>query len=143
MPQSFTSNTLELKSESDNSIDSGLRNIETNQEIPISLFKELKGYPYSVKYFDFMNFHESGDLNSIQTIKNGLNVIENYIQLLIETRGLNDNIESYTEIMDGIIDKLNISKNSRNDDKFLKVVNYIKLKSKVSKEDLKRKYAFK
>lgn len=96
-------------------------------EIPFTAYNNLKGHSYSAEYFDFIG---TRDLRAVAGIREGIEVIDNYIKAQMEENDLNDTIDSYHEIMKGIMRHLNLSKNIRTDAKFMAIVNYLKLLNK-------------
>ena len=98
-----------------------------SHDIPFSAYSDVKGHAYTAEYFDFIG---TTDLTSVAAIKSGISLIENFIKLQIEAGNLNDTVDSYQEVMKGLMKDIGLSKNMRNDHRFMELVNYIKLITK-------------
>jgi hypothetical protein len=73
----------------------------------IYLNKELTGEPYAVKHFDMQTFWDSPTAE----MKAEIQEVDDWIKQTAKERKLEDKPESYTEIIDGILEQIGKSDN--------------------------------
>ena len=133
MPEAFTSTTT---SPSDTSSELGRDmsyrplgdsvDSETNVLPPLSCYKKVNAETYTEHFFNISDISYSNEVD----------IIENFIFNQIEKLNLEDTIDSYEEIINHIIEKLEISKNETLKSKIVKITNYINLLNRnITKEE--------
>jgi hypothetical protein len=73
----------------------------------IYLNKELKGQPYAVTHFDMQTFWDSPTAE----MKDEIQEVDDWVRETAKERKLEDKPESYTEIIDGILEQIGKSAN--------------------------------
>jgi len=101
---------------------------ETSAEVPFTQYEQMKGEPYTIRYFGLQDwnfflknphFDESG-------IGSKVRYVEKFVSNEIDRKNLYDSPESYRAIMNDIKTKLNIGPLDRSDLVFDKIHGFIK-----------------
>ena len=92
-----------------------------DREPPFSLYKEVNGVPFTVKYFDLLDWH------SLDKFQLALPVgqIETYISQVISEKHLTDTLESYAAIITELKGKLKIHTQEEPRSAFEKIARYV------------------
>jgi len=88
--------------------------LKSDVEVPLS----LRETPYTLEFFK---------VDAEKYVVSDIGVIESYIINQIQNRNLVDNIESYQQVIQEILDKLGVEENELDESKIEKVFNYIQL----------------
>ena len=116
--------------------DTGFLNNEIDP--PLSLHEQVKGVPFGVEYFGLNNYMDLNEVTDIDKVRDKLEIIEDYVNELITTKGLMDITESYESIMKQIEEMLYFEETETSISKINKVYQMI-IMSKKAKEVEKRK----
>ena len=107
-------------------------------EPPLSKYREVKGMPYTAEYFDIEYWDAlSPEMDPDGMIKT-VAKIEDFVAKEIKTRGFEDTVSSYNDIMDHITSFLKINSNEKLENKVDKIKAYIGLKTKMANAEKKR-----
>lgn len=83
---------------------------ESSNEPPLSVYENIKGEPFSVRYFDLREWFSliQNPHFDVSGLKDKIATIENYVKESIGKRGLLDSTESYASIITDLKTKLKI-----------------------------------
>lgn len=127
MPEAFSTNTPataeELNTEKVPSPAGDIKSADVTP--PFSQYAALNKITYTQKFFD------------IEDVTSEVNTIEEYVNRKIEDNNLNDTIESYQSIVQGLLERIGIDPNEMNESKIYKVAKFIELISRNLSEEKK------
>ena len=111
-------------------IDSTITTDKSDIAPPFSAHTEVKGTPYTVQYLGIPDYLETAGQLDVDGLHSKVADLESRILSRIQTNGMDDTVESYNEIVEGISKYLNISKNELPEVKLDKLYTYMKLSDK-------------
>lgn len=111
---------------------------ESKVEIPFSAYEKIKGKPYSVEYFDIVEWTLLDDETDVDNKREKVKTIEEFIKHEIRNKNLNDSISSFKELLNKYKAELNISENEKESSKLERLYLYLKLIKKQRDLDKKR-----
>lgn len=111
-------------------IDSVVTKTKTDLEPPLDAYSEVKGIPYTVKYFDIDYWKELTPELDKQGVFGKVKDIEKFVKDEIKHKNFNNSVESYKEIMDKIKLTLGVNKNEDTESALSRIHAYIKMLAK-------------
>ena len=111
--------------------------VTSNAEPPLSKYAEIKGKPYTAEYLDIDFWEALTPQLDVEGIGKNVGMIEEYVAKEIGNRNLEDTLDSYREIMGEVKSFLNMSPNEKAEGRIDRYANYINLKNRQAKEDVR------
>ena len=114
----------------------------SNVTPPASIYESMNRHPYSMDYFGIKTFTDFDDKLAFPELMDKGRTVDKYINKQIGKRGYNDDLNSYEDILQELMDAIGIREHEQSSIKFDKIVRYIQLLSKtpggrISKKSLK------
>lgn len=107
-------------------------------EPPFDKYSEIKGVPYTAKYFDIDYFSELKPEVDVHKLGQKVNEVERFVKREIESKKYDNTIDSYNDIIGHIKSTLGINKNIVPEVALSRVVEYIKILDKQRALEKKR-----
>lgn len=99
-------------------------------ELPIFLYKDINGVPYSAKFFDIKEFNFLNEkILDINNFKEKAENIEDYVLTIIDNKGMNPDRKSYAYVVEEIISKIGKVPNENKKHLLDRVYNFVKIQN--------------